>query len=386
MKWHLRGAQPLDLCMKTPSLVTAKFATLVSLVMMPHWQLSADQQIAGNLEITQQLTLRQDAFMEGSIHIGRLMSSPEPGFTVDVVQETSTVAVEEVVPGRYENQSVFVDDYGMIPQDREYWVEDYGFVDIISMVPDYGNTYPEVWVEPTYDGEGNLLTSGYMSVSNTPVWGIIGEHSEMHAEWQVVGGHMATTTDYVWGVTGSHQEVQNVWVPESRSSYTTTQYGVPLVKFTGHREDTVWSWLNGTRELLEVSNAGLSVPLPGDVEGASIAAMTSTQFEQSYTTPPSESGGYASYGVRMAKDGIESWLDSGVGQTVENSNSIKVKPTELLLEQRTPGSTATSANVVSTRIAPNDAFFGGNIKVAGAILIQPQGDIAMGPFQNGQPP
>ena len=231
-----------------------------------------------------------------------------------------------------------------------------------------------------------MMVGGYWTTSTVPVQVIIGTHEEYMSVWGVVGGYMAWQGDDIWGIVGSHQEVQETWIPEVRSSFTETVYSVPVVKLTGLHADTVWSWLNDTREVLEVSNAGLLVPHPGDTVGAHKAMLTATQLEQSYTTPHLDLGDYLSYGVKVAKDGIETWQDTGEDQIVANSSTAKIKPTELLIERKVPGVSGVTVNVVGTRIAATDASFGGNIKVSGAILIPSQGDIDMGPFTNGQKP
>jgi len=86
-----------------------------------------------------------------------------------------------------------------------------------------------------------------------------------------------------YGVVGSQETTQEVWVPESRSSRTETRAGVPMVRFIGQELNSVWSWKNQNKELMELSSAGLSLPKPYETDGRNRAVLTSTEFEQSFT-------------------------------------------------------------------------------------------------------
>ena len=113
--------------------------------------------------------------------------------------------------------------------------------------------------------------------------------------------------------------------------------------------------------------------------------LTSTQFEQSYTTP-SGSEFYTSYGVKMTKAGVETWQDDGSAQAVTSSSSTKVNPGEILVQLQLPAANGESSQSSTTRIAPASASFGGNVTVAGVLLVRPQGDISMGEYTNGPKP
>lgn len=361
--------------------------TFSCLALLPFPAVHAVQQIADNAEITGTLTLRQDVFMDSSfLSLGRLPTTQAHGLRIEVTQATATTEHEDVTPGHYENQTNYVDDYGWVSQSQTIWVEDYGYYNTNVWVDDWGYTYPSIWVDTTYDEEGNTLTPSHWETSTSAVWAITGGHWESHDVWGIIGGHPETAGTDIWGIVGSHPEVTSTWVDEVRSSYTTTEYGIPQTRFVGQVDNMVWSWLNNGRELLEVSNAGVSIPHPGDQVGASRAVLTSTQFEQSYLTPAAELGDYLSYGVRVAKDGIETWNDVGLDQVVSDSHSAKLKPHELLIQTKVPSSSGVTTSTVGTRIAATDASFGGSIRVAGAILIQPQGDISMGAYTKGPKP
>jgi hypothetical protein len=349
-------------------------------------QLRADQQIADNLELTGVFTLRQDAYLEGGVWLGKLPSSSTPGFKIEVTQESTPTEHEDVIPGHYENQTVLVDDYGWLSQATTTWVEEYGWYNQQIWVEDWGFTNPEVWVDTTYDAEGNMVQASHWETSPTPVYGVVGGHWETVSAWGVTGGHHESSGEDVWGITGSHEAVQPVWQDEVRTSNTTYDWGTPQTKFIAQAENMVWSWHNEGRKLVEVSKAGVHVPLPGDTTGSNNAMFTSTQFEQSYTTPVSVLGDYLSYGTKLSKEGIEGWSDTGIDQTILASLTAKLKPNELLMQKKVPAADGASVTTVGTRIAATDASFGGSVTVQGAVLIHPQGDIGMGAYTNGPRP
>jgi len=102
----------------------------------------ADQVIQENLEITQYLTLRQDAFMEGSLYLGKFASTQGAAFKIETTQEVSTVEREEVTPGRMEYQTVYVDDYDWLSRAVSYWVEEYGWMPGSITMTDWGGLLP----------------------------------------------------------------------------------------------------------------------------------------------------------------------------------------------------------------------------------------------------
>ena len=333
---------------------------------------SALQTIGDSLEVTQQLTIRGDALFEGVTAFGKLPSQSTAGYLTDVYQGVSTVEREEIIPAHEEYQTVYVDDYGWMFQ--VVWVDDYGWV------------YRDVWNPEQYDSEGNILSFGYWT--NQPFWEIVGGHNN-YVE--------------VWGVVGSHPESQPVWVPEQRNTYTDTVYGIPVVRQTGQRHDVIWSWRNynpvpgGVRELMELSPAGLSLPHPDISDGSVRAALTSTSFEQSYTSPTIAAGPYQSYGVKVQKDKIVAWFDNGqtapngndpgtFDVTVTTSKTAHYKPEEVLLQDIQPAPDGLTSQTVSTRISAASSTFGGNVTVNGALLVQPQGDLTMGVYTNGPTP
>lgn len=353
------------------------FLALVLAAFLISGPVRADQQIQDNLEVTQNLTIRADALLEGAASFGRLASQQTSGFVTDVYQGVSTVEREEIIPDHYESQQVWVDEYGTI--DSWIWADDWGWV------------WREVWVPDQYDEFGNIIAYGYY---------------EQQQFWEIIGGHSELTSS--WGVTGGHYESQDVWIPEQRNTYTETIYGIPIVRHTGQRHDVVWSWRNfnpadgSTRELLELSPAGLSIPHPDYADGSARATLTSTSYEQSYTTPVNSNGAaYQSYGMKLSKDKIEGWFDEGYAMAnysdpvnttydvvMSTSRTAEYKPEEMVLKNTQPSESPEGpvTTTVTTRIAAASASFGGTVSVNGALLVQPQGDLAMGQYTNGPQP
>ena len=356
-------------------------ASLASFALSAH----ADQQIADNVEVTGLFTLRQDAFMEGSVSIGKLPSTLSGGVKVEVTQEVISAAHEEVIPGHIENQSNYVDDWGWITQATSYWVDDYGYYDQQVWVDEYGWVYySEVWVNEVTDVDGNVVNPGHYETPS-PTWGVVGGSWTTQGTWGIVGGHSETSGMDQWGVVSSHIATTETWVDEVRTNYPGV-YGVPLTKFTGQADDMVWRWLNNGRQLMELSTSGVNVPLPGDYAGANKAMFTSTQFEQSYTTPTDFMGEYASYGSKLSKESLETWLDTGEEQAVSESSTAKLKPTELLIQKKIPNPNGVSSTTIGTRIAANDASFGGSVAIKGVLRVNPAGDLPMGEYSNGPHP
>lgn len=346
---------------------------------------ATDGVVQGNLEVTGISTLRMDAYLEGTNYFGKLPMTGNPGFSIVVDQEVSNTEVEEITPGYYQNITVSVAEYGYLTTPTQTWVEEFGYYNIQVWIDEWGYYYPEVWYPDTYSYDGQLITPGYWATGTSPTWSVIGGHLENQQIWGVVGGHYESLGG-LWGVTGSHEEVQSVWMDPVHSSYTSTTYGIPQAKFISQVDDMAWSFNNLGRKIAEITNAGLSIPLPGDAQGSSRAMFTPTQFEQSYTTPAVEFGDYVSYGVRVAKDGIHTWEDYGEEQVVHQSTSSKLKPSELVIQKKIPNSSDSTATVVGTRIGATDAQFGGLVKVTGPLLVNPQGDLTMGIYTNGPKP
>lgn len=367
--------------MNSHKLICLTAFTAASITSLIH----ADQQIDGHLEVLNTFTLRQDAFLEGDIWLGRLPSTSTPGIKIEVTQEATPTEQSYLVAQHYENRTVYVDDYGWLSQATQTWVEDYGYYQAQVWVEEWGDTYPFVWIPDQYDSDGILLVSGYWGPSSSPVYAMTGGHWETQEVWGIVGGHYESSGEDVWGVVGTHEEVQPVWVSSEYNSYTTFAYGIPQTRFIAQEEEMVWSWRNLGRELLEVSKAGVHVPFPGDTVGANNAMFTATQFEQSYATP-SATGPYQSYGAKLSKEGIETWLDTGAEEIVSESESAKLKPSELLIQRKVPNAEGTMVSNHETRIAAMDARFGGNVAVKGILRIAPAGDVSMGTFTNGPQP
>ena len=415
---------------KTSSLAAAFFTAILTVSAQTENPANSD-----NLEVLGQLTLRSDAYLEGAVWLGKLPLSQQPGLKIEVKQAVETVEVEDVTPGHYENRSVWVDVYGEVPAVvgqtyiEEYghtlqsqWVDEYGPIVQEVWVDDYGTISEQVWVEErgmveqqnwvpdAFDNEGNLVAAGHYET--VMVEGVTGGHYEARETFGITGGHMETITTtgiigggwqdvWVWGVVGGHYEdvmgstygvvgsqetTQEVWVPESRSSRTETRAGVPMVRFVGQELNSVWSWKNQNKELMELSSAGLSLPKPYETDGRNRAVLTSTEFEQSFTADDESTGAYVSYGVKLAKDGIETWNDEGSQNGVTTSRSASYKPQEVIFRKSEPSGDGISIESRSTRIAATDAEFGGNVAVKGILRVNPAGDVGMGDFTNGPKP
>jgi hypothetical protein len=338
------------------------------------------------------LTVASSAFFGGVTSFGYADGGAGgAGFSVDVFSGVSQVLHEEVIPGHYTTETTFEDVWGWVPGDpQSVWVEDYGSITEQVWVDEYGQVEVITWVPDEFDIDGNLLVPGH----NVSTWeyGIAGGHFDDVPGWGVVGGHYETVDgEPVWVVVDTVQQVTETWVPEEHNTTTETVYGLPVIRQIGKTADTVWKWKNLDRELMELSAAGLSIPLEGDTSGAHKAVFTSTAVEQSYTTPAG-SAGYLSYGVKMQKDGVEAWQDTGANDVVQMSQTLKLKADEVVLREATPVPGTNSAETRTTRVGVNSSRFGGLVEVAGDVKVQgvlrvrPQGDLLMGAYTNGPQP
>ena len=368
--------------MKLSHFIALLYATQIS-------PLSADDVTAENL------TIQSSAFMGGLTSFG--YNSPSrtgAGFTIAVDTGITTIQREDIIPAHTTTETTYEDVWGWITTEGpQVWVEEYGYTYQTVQVPDYGQVPVTVNVDAVYDEiTGDLITAA--SSYTDYVYGIIGYHGEVVPVWGVTGGHYESTGPgtSIWGVTGSQQVVTETQVPEERTSYTDTVVGVPVVKQTAQTDDTVWSWKNLDRELLQISPAGISIPSPDDPLGKSRSVLSSTAFEQSYLENGSSTTGYRSYGVKMRKDGLEAWNDEGEASAATSAQSVTIKPSEITLQHRVPDVAECSVMLRSTRIAPSSAQFGGLVQVAGdlrvqgALRVQPAGDISMGEFTSGELP
>ncbi|MDZ4287442.1 MAG: hypothetical protein U0984_05770 [Prosthecobacter sp.] len=361
------------------------------------------------------LTVASSAFFGGVTSFGYSDGAASgAGFTIDAFSGISTVQHEEVIPAHTVSVTTWEDVWGMVPGASEtVWVEDYGPTTDQVWVDDYGETTETIWVDdygqvPTttwipdqYDADNNLITAGYYETTWSEgivgghyeyVWGVVGGHYEDVPGWGVVGGHNETISgEDVPGVVDTIQQVTETWVPEQSNSYTETVTGLPIIRQIGKTANSVWKWKNLDRELMELSPAGLSIPSEGDTNGSNRALLTSTMLEQSYTTSPGAAT-YFSYGVKMQKDGVEAWRDTGANDVVQVSETLKLKPSEIVLKEETPIGGTNSVETRTTRVGVNSSRFGGLVEVAGDMKVQgvlrvrPGGDLVMGDFTNGPQP
>lgn len=316
------------------------------------------------------------------------------GFTLDVFSGVVTIERENVTPGYWTNSTSWEDEWGWIDgQTQIIWVEEYGPITEWVLVEDYGDVTYQVWVNEEYDEYGNLMSGGYYEDQTTS--GVVGSHYEEVQSWGVVGGHYEeTSSEPVYAIIGSHEIISQTWVEEERNSYTETVIGIPIIRFTGQTDNSVWSWRNLGTELMQLSPAGITLPKPNDTSGLNHAILTSTTFEQSYTYSDDEGNGsnYVSYGVKMKKDGIEAWSDVGAGSHVGSSQMLHLKSSEIVIQDMQPDIETSSVANRTTRIAVSSSQFGGSVSVRGdlevhgTLRVPESGDISMGPFRNGPPP
>lgn len=336
------------------------------------------------------LTVADNAFFGGLTSYGYSTgTSPSTGYTVDIYTGISTIEQAQISPGHTSNKTVWQDVYGLISRPgKKTWVENYGLVTDTITVNDYGPVIVQVWIPPVLDDQGNILESGHY-VTDT-VTGVIGNHQETVQNWGVAGASYQTEPgETYWGVVSSSQALVPTWHEEQRFSSTQTVLGVPIVRMIGQTTETVWSWNNLERELMELSPAGLSVPLPHDPQGFNKSIITPTAFEQSFSNQTG-SGAYDNYGLRMQKDQLEAWKETGSGNIPSQSESITLKSSEILLTKETP--TTSTVSSTTTRISAESSFFGGivevdgTLKVQGVIRVIAAGDVSMGPFTAGPTP
>jgi len=341
------------------------------------------------------LTIQASAFMGGLTSFG--YNSPlrtGAGFTIAVDTGITTIQREEYIPAHSVFETTYEDTWGYITTEApQVWVEDYEWLHHTVQIPEYGMVDVTVNVDAVIDPDTyEVIVPAYSYVDS--VYGITGYHDELVYTWGLVGGHFESTgpDTTVWGVVDSQPVVTETEVPEQHTSYTETVVGVPVVQQTAQTADTVWSWRNLNRELVQISPAGVSIPSPNDPLGKSRSVLSSTEFEQSYLQNAVAGAVYRSFGVKMSKDSLEAWNELGQTSGVTAQESVKVKPAEITLQHRTPDQAAGSVALRSTRIAPSSAQFGGLVQVAGdlrvqgVLRVQPAGDLSMEGFTNGPQP
>jgi hypothetical protein len=342
------------------------------------------------------LTIQASAFLGGLTSFG--YNSPSrtgAGFTIAVDTGITTIQREEIIPAHTTFETTYLEtwDWIMTPA-PQIWVEEYGDTSQTVQVPEYGMIEVIVNVDAVTDPDtGEVIVAASSYIDN--VYGMIGYTEEVIPSWGVVGGHYEQSGPdiEVWGVVDSQQVVTEISVPEQRNSYTDTVVGVPVVVQTAQTADTVWSWRNQTRDLVQISPAGISIPAPYDPAGKTRSVLTSTMFEQSFLQNSGAGTDYRSHGVKMTKDNLEAWNE--VGQEsggVSAQESVNVKPSEITLQHRVPDQQSGTVALRSTRISPSSAQFGGLVQVAGdmrvqgVLRVQPAGDLSMEGFTNGPQP
>lgn len=319
----------------------------------------------GNNLSVDNLTINASATF-GTIYSGT-QSSPIPtgqAFTVSVSQDFQEIQVPYTIEGYYQDGYIMVDDYGMI--NSGYWEAQYTY-GIVS-----GQSYG-----PYYDSEGNITTPEYN-------------------DYQY--GYMYTGDTWVnnsyWGVIGTHSEPGQVWVPPTESTYTDWQYGVPKIQFTAARSDTNWAWQvpsqnGGVKDILLLWDGGLRLP---SSDSNRMMALMPDSFTQSYQQPwdgTSERFDSSEVRAQEIKKTTHLRYDTDLGQMNHiTTSTFKSDALSLTSEEQVDGSSAT----IQTQISAKSATFGGvvhvqgDMKVSGALRVQPAGDLCMGEYINGPQP
>ncbi len=338
----------------------------------------------------QSLTVAQEAHLKGPALFGVLAEdTAQAGFKVDVVQ-ASHVSWEEGTP-YYEYETIyhegyldtrweFVDTWDWV--DRSYWQEGGNMQEV----------WHDVWIDPEYDEDGNMIADGYY---------------EQYSEWVETEGYWVE--DIFWGIVASEWTQITEWIEpweEEVSTWIepgmieTTVYEKPVVRFTGMRSDTVWLWQNPSaspsadhRWLMKLSKGGLQFPSPlgGNIFRKALinhqTAVWSEMLEQEGDDPAQ------ALGAKITKGGVNVWAEQGdAAQDDERLAApfvrmeTKLAHDALEIQRAQPTADGAATAVMTTRIVADHASFGGSVAVKGVLLINPQGDIGMGEFQNGPRP
>jgi hypothetical protein len=309
------------------------------------------------------LTILQSAYF-GSIFTDTAATTTAEGLRLDASQDVAENYHSSTTPGYWQENWVTVEDYGDVTYG--HWE-----AEVIYQIVGYN------YIDPVYDSEGNIITEGYTQ----DVWDYV---STGNTIWVVDG-----TT---WGVTGTHQENQPVWVNEVTNTWTETVAGVPRVRFNATRSDTNFvfrvpspgSGTDDMKDVFVVWQGGITVPY-------SDASRTSVLMGDAIQHTLAETGGSTT--TRMSAEvtaltATAAYTDAD-GAHVDTSES-ELRPS--LLKFTRTESVDGAATVAQTQIAAKSASFAGvvevngNLKVQGAALIAPQGDLLMGAYTNGPQP
>ena len=309
------------------------------------------------------LTIQQSAFF-GNIFSDLEGTIASEGLRIDASQASAEVYHSSTIPGYYQDNWVTIEDYGYV---------EYGHWE----TPQTWDVVGSEWVPPIVDENGMEVSPGYWQ----PVYG-----------WVTTGSPYWMIDGSTWGVTGTHQENLQIWVPEQTNTWTTTEYGVPRVRFNATRSDTNFvfrvpspgSGPDGMRDVFVVWEGGVTVP---SIDPARVSVLQGDAIQHTVT----ESSGSTSTRTTaeaVTQTSYASYTDaSGAHQ---DTSASELRPS-LLKFTRTETLDGTS-DVAQTQIAAKSASFAGvvdvngNLKVKGAVLIAPQGDLLMGAYTNGPQP
>lgn len=329
---------------------------------------------ADDLNVTGNATISGDTDLRGPVSFGRLTEDTNAkGFYVDVSQEGHLTYNEVFTEGSWSPQQT--------------WVEEGYYMQVSTWVNIYDWVNHPYWVPDTVDIDGIIITPGYYA--DNFLW----EYVRMEEQWTPQ-----------WTSSGGHYDYSQIWVEGYYTSVPVQTYDAPQVHYSGTRSNTAWIWRNpgttnsgGMRDLMVLSQGGLSFPAPDDATGTSRALVTHTNFEQSYTSPQVANSSYQSFGSKVGKNKIEVWdhlghssadpNNAGSAYTVlENKSESTLAPLGLTLSYSESSDGGNTMNTTTTTITASSASFGGSMGVKGVLRAEPSGDLSMGVYTNGTRP
>jgi hypothetical protein len=307
------------------------------------------------------LTIQQSAFF-GSVFTDNAATMSSEGLRIDTAQDVAETYHTSTIPGYNQDNWVTVEDYGYV---------EYGHWE----TPQMWDIVGQEWIPPVLDENGIEIAPGYYQ----SVYG-----------WVSTGSPYWVSDGSTWGVIGTHQENQPVWVPEQTNSWTETVVGVPRVRFNATRSDTNFVFRvpgngpEGMKDVFVVWEGGVSVP------NADPSRMTVLQADAIQHTFMEAAGSTTTRTTAEVMTQSSSVAYTEGASVHQDTSESELRPA-LLKFTRTENVDG-NTSVAQTQIAAKSASFAGvvdvngNLKVKGAVLIAPQGDLLMGTYTNGPQP
>jgi len=346
--------------MNSSNLVSISILISLLAVLWPPARLRADDIAADNITI-------QQAALFGMVYTDTSATTLAEGLRIDASQDTAEVYHTSTTPGYFDDNWVTIEEFGEVEIGHWEYTTEYQIVGYDK-------------IPATYDEDGNIITPE----SYEPRWD------------DVVTGSTWVSEGTTWGVTGTHQENQPVWRDEQTNSWTeTTAGGTPRVRFNATRSDTNFTFRvpspgtpDGMKDILVVWEGGLTLP---NIDTSRTSVFTSGSLQQSWWRSVSNTYLVSTSNVRAESITQRSTASySAAGAAHLDTSENEARP-EYLRLTRTENVNGTST-VAQTQIAAKSATFAGvvevsgNLKVQGALLVQPQGDLLMGAYTNGPQP